>query len=154
DFNGQLFFFSGAQLYKSDGTTAGTVALKSFSVAIFGGAPSDLTNVGGTLYFRADDGVSGVELWKSDGTAAGTVLVKDIFTGKSTDKTCFIGGAEATRGGVHCSGGSTTRPNSSFPASLTDVNGRLYFTATNGDNGKANGGELWTSDGTAAGTVL
>ena len=40
--------------------------------------PSDLTAVGNTLYFLADDGVNGEELWKSDGTPAGTEMVEDI----------------------------------------------------------------------------
>ena len=41
-------------------------------------SPNNLTNIDGTLYFRADDGNGKTELWKSDGTAEGTVLVKDI----------------------------------------------------------------------------
>ncbi len=36
-----------------------------------------LTDVGGTLFFVADDGRTG-ELWRSDGTEAGTEMVKDI----------------------------------------------------------------------------
>ena len=43
-----------------------------------GSIPRILTNVGGTLFFAANDGTHGAELWKSDGTAAGTVMVKDI----------------------------------------------------------------------------
>lgn len=39
---------------------------------------------------------------------------------------------------------------SSSPASLTNVNGTLYFSANNGTVGA----ELWKSDGTAAGTEL
>src|SRR4051812_25666491 len=39
---------------------------------------------------------------------------------------------------------------SSRPFHLTNVNGRLFFTADDG----ASGTELWKSDGTAAGTVL
>ena len=40
--------------------------------------PSQLTAVGNTLYFSANDGTNGTELWKSDGTANGTMMVKDI----------------------------------------------------------------------------
>lgn len=40
--------------------------------------PSELTRVGSTLFFAANDGVHGYELWKSDGTAAGTKMVKNI----------------------------------------------------------------------------
>src|SRR5439155_1444269 len=46
--------------------------------------PISLTNVNGTLFFAADDGIDGIELWKSDGTAAGTVLVKDINPGAAS----------------------------------------------------------------------
>ena len=49
-------------------------------------APYCLTNVSGTLFFRATDGVHGYELFKSDGTSSGTVLVKDINPGsRSSD---------------------------------------------------------------------
>ncbi|MDH3693531.1 MAG: hypothetical protein OER96_03040, partial [Gammaproteobacteria bacterium] len=64
-----------------------------------------LTDVNGTLYFRADPTGTNtnVELWKSDGTEGGTVLVKDINPG----------------------GGSS-------PSRLTNLNGVLYFRATDG----------------------
>ena len=38
--------------------------------------PEELTAVGNTLYFEANDGTHGRELWKSDGTTNGTVMVK------------------------------------------------------------------------------
>src|SRR5262249_42453427 len=60
------------ELFKSDGTSSGTVLVKSFSDA----APSNVTAVRGTLFFAAADGGSGSELWKSDGTPDGTALVK------------------------------------------------------------------------------
>jgi len=87
-------------------------------------APSLLTDVGGTLFYTADDGIHGTQLWKSDGTAAGTFMVADDFIG-------YSGG-----------------PSHIF--NLTNVNGTLFFTADDGIHGT----ELWKSDGTAAGTVM
>ena len=67
----------------------------------------ELTNVNGTLYFTANDGVHGWELWKSDGTEAGTVMVKDIRPGSDEY-------------GVY---------------DLTAVNGTLFFEANDGVHG-------------------
>jgi ELWxxDGT repeat protein len=122
----------GVELWKSDGTAAGTMMVKDISPGA--GSPSayELTNVNGTLFFRANDGVNGTELWKSDGTAAGTTMVKDIFPG----------GYTGYYGGYYLG--------SSNPSSLTNVNGTLFFSAWDGINGT----ELWKSDGTAAGTVM
>lgn len=85
--NGTLLFCAsdgvvGTELWKSDGTAAGTVLVRNINTTTptESSFPSQLMNVNGTLYFRADDGVSGVELWKSDGTTAGTTMVKDINT--------------------------------------------------------------------------
>ncbi len=129
--DGTLFFradgvngYQGHVLWKSDGTEAGTVLVKNiWSV--------EGIVVDGTLYFGAGDGVHGFELWKSDGTEAGTVLVKDIFPGSSPTP-------------------YGTVANGSGPEQLTNVNGTLFFTANDGVNGR----KLWKSDGTEAGTVL
>ena len=82
----------GPELWKSDGTTAGTVLVKDINPGGYGyhDYPTYLTDVGGTLFFTADDGTHGRELWKSDGTKAGTVMVKDIApatTGSDPDAT-------------------------------------------------------------------
>jgi ELWxxDGT repeat protein len=63
----------GRELWKSDGTSAGTVRVKDISPGAVGSSPVGLMAVGNTLYFTADDGTSGAELWKSNGTDAGTV---------------------------------------------------------------------------------
>jgi len=132
NFNGTLFFSAidrttGDELWKSDGTAAGTVLVKDINPGVGDSLPSILTDVNGTLFFTANDGANGFELWKSDGTAAGTVLVKDIWPGMF--------------GPI---------PTSSAPANLTDVNGTLFFQCNDGSHGD----ELWKSDGTEAGTVL
>ena len=101
--NGTLYFQAndgahGVELWKSNGTAAGTVMVRDIDSGSSGSGPGDLTNVNGELYFTANDGVHGEELWKSDGTAGGTVMV-DVFPG----------------------------PLGSAPANLTNVNGTLYF---------------------------
>ena len=142
--NGVMFFIAndgstGYELWKSDGTSSGTVLVKNiqpdgpFVNSAFNPSrihPS-LTNVNGTLFFIANDGSTGYELWKSDGTSSGTVLVRDINPGPSSafPLTFFFG---------------TPRP------FLTNVSGTLYFVANDGSNGY----ELWRSDGTSAGTQL
>jgi ELWxxDGT repeat protein len=81
--NGTLFFrandgVNGDELWRSDGTSAGTTLVKDIVTGSGSSNPSYLANVNGTLFFRANDGVNGYELWQSDGTSAGTTLVKDI----------------------------------------------------------------------------
>src|SRR5262245_17117706 len=77
--NGTTFFDAvdgahGRELWKSDGTTAGTTLVRDINPS-GDSYPDGLTNVNGTLYFSASDGTvaSGGDdrqLWKSDGTAA------------------------------------------------------------------------------------
>lgn len=113
--NGTLFFsafdadvsFAGNELWKSDGTAAGTVLVKDIYPGILDSDPDWLINANGTLYFQADDDTHGVELWKSDGTGAGTVMVLDMWPGSQ----------------------------SSGPTQLVMLNGSLFFTASDGQIG-------------------
>src|ERR687890_516655 len=66
----------GRELWKSDGTRAGTVLVKNIRPGGYSSAPSSLAVVGERLFFTAKDGRHGEELWTSDGTPTGTVLVK------------------------------------------------------------------------------
>jgi ELWxxDGT repeat protein len=73
--NGTLFFerdLQKNQLWRTDGTSAGTQAVANVSQA------ASYTNVGGTLFFSAFDSANGHQLWKSDGTTLGTQIIADI----------------------------------------------------------------------------
>ena len=161
------------ELWKSDGTSGGTVLVKDFG----GGSSSydpALTNLNGTLFGVVNVPSSGTELWKSDGTSGGTQLVRDIVPGTSSSyphnlvaagDTLFFGARDGSRGtelwkSDGTSGGTvivkdirpTTccAPYEGFYGALTNVNGSVFFQANDGSSGK----ELWQSDGTLAGTVL
>jgi ELWxxDGT repeat protein len=78
-----LFFVSrtatrNRELWRSDGTAAGTFVVKEIGATANGSNPTHLSNIGGVLYFTAIDGTHGAELWASTGTAATTVLIKDF----------------------------------------------------------------------------
>ena len=81
---------NGYELWKSDGTSSGTVMVKDINSGSSSSFPYDLTAVGNTLYFQANDGTNGEELWKSDGTASGTVMVKDINPGSSNGDIYYL----------------------------------------------------------------
>lgn len=79
-----LYFVAQGELWRTDGTSAGT-----FQVADSwpgpGGVlgPNDPAPVvaGAVLYYRAWGPIGGKELWRSDGTAEGTYLVQDRAPG-------------------------------------------------------------------------
>lgn len=72
---------NGTELWKTDGTTAGTVLVKDIFAGAFDSSPTFLQELNGAIIFSAEDATNGTELWKTDGTTAGTVLVKDINPG-------------------------------------------------------------------------
>ena len=174
---------NGLELWKSDGTTAGTVLVKDINP----GSPPvprppasryDLTALDGQLLFAANDGIHGTELWKSDGSGAGTVLVKDIappgrdypssypsdltvmghrvfFTANDDAHGWELWKSDGSRAGTVLVKDINRRESmpdypGSYPSSLTAVGGRLFFAA----NDEVHGDELWKSDGSRAGTVL
>ena len=80
-FNNELYFKAnhvtdtedlGFELYKSDGTEAGTVMVKDIYPGADNSSPSAFFVFNNELYFSANEGI-GLVLWKTDGTEAGTV---------------------------------------------------------------------------------
>lgn len=132
--------------------------------------PSQLTKVGKTLFFVANDGIHGEELWSSDGTEGGTKLVKDIRKGKkgSTPTELKAVGSSlyfVASDGIHgrelwTSNGTSSGTRlvkdiyngsiGSSPTELAASNGMIFFVCSDAIHGR----ELWRSDGSQSGTIL
>jgi len=81
----EVYFFAHTQnsggdidLWRSDGTAAGTYRVKDIRPGPEGSLAVPIISSGGLLYFGANDGVHGHEIWATDGTEAGTHMLKDI----------------------------------------------------------------------------
>jgi ELWxxDGT repeat protein len=143
-------------LWTSNGTPAGTSRVAD---PFPGNDPkiSYLTNVNGTLFFAANDGILGSQLWESNGSAAGTFRVTGInpphgldpYSLTNVNGTLFFSGQGRLWESNGTIAGTFLLPAALRPKYLTNVNGTLFFSAV--DN---NGTELWESTGTAGGTFL
>lgn len=173
---GNIYFRSGygslagVELWKSDGTAAGTKLVKDIRPGVdrngygLSSGIESMTVVGDTLFFSASDGVNGSELWKSDGTEAGTVVL-DIVPGVYSNGSAMsswpreltaVGDTLYFHDGMSGAGlwksdgravgvGTVLVKQGVFPRNLTAVGSTLYFLSN---------GDLWKSDGTEVGTVL
>lgn len=158
---------NGWELWKTTGTSTSTQVVKDINPTGDGVlttySEKTFSNIGNTIYFAANDGVSGYQLWKSDGTEAGTLKLSNLAEGVYygcdfpvvNNKVLFFAYsstnywqydpatnlvAETDYPYIRYFLGNTSR--ASF------VGSNLYFTGTDSSFGS----EMWLSDGTDAGT--
>ena len=128
--------------------------VQSFQNNSDGYGPALMVEMGGILYFAADDGIHGWEPWRSDGTVAGTYMVKDV-----REEYCYSDGT----GGENCiNQGSlivncwnANLHNNCFYPEMVAGNEKIFFTGffTWGD-GFQSSTTLFISDGTESGTEI
>jgi trimeric autotransporter adhesin len=126
-------FIRNSYLWKSNGTSAGTVKIKKLYTWDY--KDDAYPDIFGNEFVQLDDKFIFVasptdtinwELWVTDGTDNGTKMIKDIKTGK----------------------GLFDR--SSLPQGLTKIGNTVCFAAIDDNHGY----ELWVTDGTANGTKI
>jgi ELWxxDGT repeat protein len=159
---GILFFVAtdithGYELWRSDGTRAGTYPLTNVEANQVGSQPYSLTEHQGKLYFVLP-GQRGWTLWTSDGTPKGTKLVKDVnpFGLRSIGSSLIFFGP-GTKGYEIWRSDGTAKGTVKVASPLSQgteiveavaLGGRYYFSTSSPTDGE----ELWASNGTPAGT--
>lgn len=157
-----LYFTIGHELWRTDGTAAGTYRLPSFP-----GVVDIPVMIGGDSIFYVitrNGQTSKQELWKSGGTAGTTAKVSDIpylYSAASTAGnrlfmvcTDFDHGGELWTSDGTAAGTKLVKDiyegdDTSYIHEIIPVGNEVYFGADESDNMR----RLWRSDGTAAGTV-
>jgi ELWxxDGT repeat protein len=92
-FGGFVYFTAndgvhGRELWRTDGTSAGTTLVADIAPGSADSDPQWLTPVGAWLYFSAFRPDVGVELWRTNGTV--TELVADIRTGTASSNPTWL----------------------------------------------------------------
>jgi ELWxxDGT repeat protein len=155
---------SGREIWKTDGTSAGTSMIQDIESGSTGSSPGYVTKLNNLAIFTALTSAEGREPWVSDGTSGGTQLLKNIKSG-SNDSTNgpFIvyanevyfsaddgtSGAElwktdGTPGGTIMAADVCASTSSSSPHNFAVYDGKLYFAA---DGCGGQGIELYKWDG-------
>jgi len=93
NYNNKLYFkandgTNGSELWRSDGTTAGTVMFADYNTGSGGFNPSNLVELNGKLYFSGLTATYGSEIYSFDGTNIS--IAADIKTGSSSSSPGFI----------------------------------------------------------------
>lgn len=123
--------------------------------------PTELTELGDSLLFVADDGIHGKEVWISDGTESGTHILSDIngsgssnpqdlvvigniayFTADDGENGRELWQTDGTEEGTTMVADLNPGSSQSKPNYLTNVGGTLYFSAIS----PGTGNEIWKLD--------
>ncbi len=146
---------SGGELWRTDGTSAGTTLIHEFVAGIEGGFPTEFVSLGSKAFFTVTTPSEGAEPWVSDGSSAGTILLKDINPGpdgssvnSATAESGFVyfGANDLTHGfelwrtdgtssGTVLAGDISPGPDSSFAFPLCGNHGILYMSAGTAETG-------------------
>jgi ELWxxDGT repeat protein len=156
---------AGSELWKSDGTEAGTQRIKDLDPGLSASYPGGFTELQGTIYFSTYSSLDGAGLWKTDGTPAGTVPVKRFPITQDSDpaisaiatvgnKVLFLADRQLWRSDGTQAGTVPLKSVSDpwdyyFDNQLVPMGGAVFFTVMDATAGV----ELWKTDGTQAGTV-
>ncbi|TAJ02734.1 MAG: hypothetical protein EPO68_17955 [Planctomycetota bacterium] len=164
---------SGTELWRTDGTAAGTSLVLEIGNGATGSQPTSLVTHGGYVYFLAEN-ASGMNVWRTDGTSAGTTIALDMAGAFGThlgslDMLISAAGrlwlwelTGPTTRRLFCSDGTLagTQIVRSFTAVLPlnssaigiGFGGKLYFALRTSPVQLLPDRGVWVSDGTAAGT--
>jgi ELWxxDGT repeat protein len=169
-FQGRLYFLRsnvGVELWRSDGTAAGTTLVKTLNAAqSFTRSGLRLFAAAAQLFIVIDDYSLGGELWAGDGTEAGTRMLLPLPRNKyflppmatlgnrlffphydePSGQELWV--SDGTVAGTQRVADINPGDASSFPQYLTRAGDHLYFAADNGTHATT----LWLSDGTDVGT--
>ncbi len=166
-YNGKLYFVAteartGNELWKTDGTDAGTSLVKDINAGTGNSVISNLVVFKNRLYFVADDGVHGPQFWMSDGTAEGTTIVTNnlpssiytivvagdyIYFLQAIDSRLGVWKFNGSNNGLTLVKGGISTMNA--PDNLMSALGLVFFSAQTGNGGYS---KVWRTDGTADGT--
>jgi ELWxxDGT repeat protein len=159
------FFINGPDVWKTDGTPAGTQIVKSFTITNSNAGVNGIETINNSVYFFDNTSNSNYcNLYKSDGTTAGTTILRTftVTTGASrgfkltqiNGIAYFIleqGAQNLWKTDGTAAGSVLVKSSLGITSPFLNANGTTVFFAY---NAAATRLALWKTDGTGGGTVI